>query len=127
MGRPEVVEQFVDDPDTFVVTYPRNCDSVAFYTGRSDLKQVRTKDVNQMIVDSHFRPRTVVLFTHNHSFAAFREALPPSLRVAEAVSLKRRESGLAVVDRLLGKSPWGLCDIAVLEPAKPPVARGSAE
>ncbi len=127
MGRPEVVEQFVDDPDTFVVTYPRNCDSVAFYTGRSDLKQVRTRDVNQMIVDSHFRPRTVVLFTHNHSFAAFREALPPSLRVAEAVSLKRRESGLAVVDRLLGKSPWGLCDIAVLEPAKPPVARGSAE
>jgi 4-amino-4-deoxy-L-arabinose transferase-like glycosyltransferase len=127
MGRPEMVGQFVDDPDTVVVTYPRNCDSVAFYTGRSDLRRVRTKDVNQMIVDSHFRPRTVVLFTHNHSLAAFREALPPSLRIAEAVSLKRPESGLAPVDKLLGKSPWGLCDIAVLEPAKPPVPRGSAE
>jgi hypothetical protein len=127
MGRPELVEGFVDDPDTIVVTYPRNCDSVAFYTGRSDLRRVRTKDVNQMIVDSHFRPRTVVLFTHNHSFAAFQEALPPSPRVAETVSLKRSESGLAPVDKLLGKSPWGLCDIAVLEPAKPRAARGSAE
>lgn len=127
MGRPELVEQFVDDPNTVVVTYPRNCDSVAFYTGRSDLRRVRTKDVNQMIVDSHFRPRTVVLFTHNHSFAAFQEALPPSLRVAEAASLKRQESGLTPVDKLLGKSPWGLCDIAVLEPAKPSVAKGSVE
>ncbi|HET6574495.1 MAG TPA: glycosyltransferase family 39 protein [Fimbriiglobus sp.] len=127
MGRPEVVERFVGDPNTVVVTYPRNCDSVAFYTGRSDLKQVRTKDVNQMIVDSHFRPRTVVLFTHSHSLAAFRAALPPSLRIAAVVSLKRKESGLSVLDKLLGKSPWGLCDIAVLEPAKPSVACGSAE
>jgi 4-amino-4-deoxy-L-arabinose transferase-like glycosyltransferase len=124
MGRPDLVGRFVDDPGTTVVTYPRNCDSVAFYTGRSDLRRVRTKDVNQMIVESHFRPRTVVLFTHDHSLAAFREALPPSVRVAEAVSLRREKSGLGPIDRLLGKSPWGLCDIAVLEPARLPAVSG---
>jgi 4-amino-4-deoxy-L-arabinose transferase-like glycosyltransferase len=116
MGRPELVGRFVADPGTVVVTYPRNCDSVAFYTGRSDLHKVRTKDVNQLIVDSHFRPRTVVLFTHAHSLDAFREALPPTVRVAEAVSLKRKTGALPLVDKLLGGSPWGLCDVAVLEP-----------
>jgi 4-amino-4-deoxy-L-arabinose transferase-like glycosyltransferase len=114
MGRPELVEKFVTDPNTVVVTYPRDCNSVAFYTGRSDLQTVRTKDVNQFIVDSHFRPRTVVLFTHAHSLASFREALPPTLRVTETVSLRRK--GKTFVDKLLGGSPWGLCDIAVLEP-----------
>ena len=39
---------YVGDPDTVVVTYPRNCDSVAFYTGRSDFDRVRSKDVNQL-------------------------------------------------------------------------------
>jgi 4-amino-4-deoxy-L-arabinose transferase-like glycosyltransferase len=114
MGRPELVERFVNDPNTVVVTYPRDCNSVAFYTGRSDLQTVRTKNVNQFIVDSHFRPRTVVLFTHAHSLASFREALPPTLRVTETVSLRRK--GKTLVDKLLGGSPWGLCDIAVLEP-----------
>jgi 4-amino-4-deoxy-L-arabinose transferase-like glycosyltransferase len=116
MGRPELVEKFVNDPNTVVVTYPRDCNSVAFYTGRGDLQKVRTKDVNQFIVDSHFRPRTVVLFTHAHSLASFREALPPTLRITEAVSLRRK--GKSLVDKLLGGSPWGLCDIAVLEPVK---------
>jgi 4-amino-4-deoxy-L-arabinose transferase-like glycosyltransferase len=118
MGRPEVVEKYVNDPDVVVVTYPRNCDSVAFYTDRSDLRKVRTKDVNQLIVDSHFRPRTVVLFTHRSSFEAFREALPPSVRVAEAVPVRREESGFRPLDKLVGSTPWGLCDVAVLEPVQ---------
>jgi 4-amino-4-deoxy-L-arabinose transferase-like glycosyltransferase len=116
MGRPELVERYVNDPETVVATYPRNCDSVAFYTGRSDLVRVRTKDQNQFFVDSHFRPRTVVLFTHDHSFVAFREALPKSLRVVEAADLRHRDAG--PLGKLVGKSPWGLCDIAVIEPVQ---------
>ena len=116
MGRPELVERFLADPDAVVVTYPRNIDSVAFYSGRANLKRIRTVELNQMFVDSHFRPRTVVLFTHEHSLSAFREALPPSLRITETVSLKRSTGLGATADKLAGKTPWGLCDIAVIEP-----------
>ena len=111
VGRPELVGRFVSDPGTAVLTYPRHVDSVAFYSGRADLRTVRTKDANQMLVDCHFRPRTVILFTHEHSFGAFREALPASLRVAEHVTLKRADG-----NKLVGATPWGLCDIAVIEP-----------
>jgi 4-amino-4-deoxy-L-arabinose transferase-like glycosyltransferase len=111
VGRPDLVGRFVSDPGTVVVTYPRHVDSVAFYTGRDDFRTVRTKDVNQMLVDCHFRARTVILFTHEHSFGAFREALPASLRVAEHVTLKRANG-----NKLVGATPWGLCDIAVIAP-----------
>ena len=123
LSRPERVLPYVSDPGTVVVTYPRNVDSVAFYTGRSDLRKVRSMDVNQMIVDSMGRPRTVVLFTHDHSLAAFRHALPPEVRVAEAVSVRDRKAK-GVLGWLTGGGAWGLCDIAVLEPV--PVARGAA-
>ena len=116
MGRPDLVAKYVSDPTATVVTYPRNVDSVAFYNGRADLKRVRSADVNQLLVDSHFRPKTVILFTHEHSFEAFRHALPPSLRVAEAVSLKRTTGYGKLADALVGATPWGLCDIAVIEP-----------
>jgi hypothetical protein len=111
VGRPELVSRFVSDPTTVVLTYPRHVDSVAFYSGRNDFKTVRTKDVNQMFVDCHFRPRTVILFTHEHSFESFREVLPGSLRIAEHVTLSRANGG-----KLVGATPWGLCDIAVIEP-----------
>jgi 4-amino-4-deoxy-L-arabinose transferase-like glycosyltransferase len=127
MGRPELIAKYAADPATTVVAYPRNCDSVAFYLDRHDLRAVRTKDVNQLIVDSHFRARTVVLFTHAHSFAAFRDALPPTLRVAEAISLKRKSSSLPFLDAIIGGGPWGLCDIAVLEPVRPAVSAGLTE
>ncbi|MGL6095418.1 MAG: ArnT family glycosyltransferase, partial [Fimbriiglobus sp.] len=118
VGRPELVAKFVTDPADVVLTYPRHVDSVAFYADRADLRTVRTKDVNRMLVDCHFRRRTVILFTHEHSFAAFRDALPASLRVAEHVSLRRSTGHGKLADRLVGATPWGLCDIAVIEPAK---------
>ncbi len=116
MGRPELVQKYVNDPNTVVMTYPRNLDSVAFYNDRSDLQKVRSKDVNQFICDCHFRPKTVVLFTHNHSYETFRDALPPALQVTEHVSFRRKDTKGALLDKLLGSSPWGLCDVAVLEP-----------
>jgi 4-amino-4-deoxy-L-arabinose transferase-like glycosyltransferase len=114
-GRPELVERFVDDPGTKVVCFPRNCDSLAFYADRADMRNVRTKDVNQMFVDCHHRPRTVILFTHRESFAGFKQTLPPSLGIVETVSL-RRKHGHALLDRLFGSTPWGLCDVAVVVP-----------
>jgi 4-amino-4-deoxy-L-arabinose transferase-like glycosyltransferase len=115
-GRPELVGRFVDDPETAVVCYPRNCDSLAFYAGRDDLRSVRTRDVNQLMVDCHHRPRTVVLFTHRDSLAGFRNTLPASLEIVETATLKRKY-GRGPLDRLFGSTPWGLCDVAVVVPA----------
>jgi len=114
-GRPDLVARFVTDRDTTVVCYPRHCDSLAFYTGRSDFDQVRTKDVNQLMVDCHHRPRTVILFTHSDSLAGFRNALPPSLEIVEETTLKRKY-GDRMMQKLLGSSPWGLCDVAIVTP-----------
>jgi 4-amino-4-deoxy-L-arabinose transferase-like glycosyltransferase len=115
-GRPDLVARFVTEPGT-VVSFPRNCDSLAFYAGRSDFDRVRTKDANQLIVDCHHRERTVILFTHRDALAGFRNTLPPSLEIAEAVSL-RRGTGVGLVDKLIGSTPWGLCDVAVVVPRR---------
>jgi hypothetical protein len=90
---------------------------VAFYAGRSDLRSVHTKDVNQLYVDCHHRPRTVILFTHHNSLAGFRDVMPPSLEIVETVTLKRKTGG-ALLDKLFGATPWGLCDVAVVVPRK---------
>jgi 4-amino-4-deoxy-L-arabinose transferase-like glycosyltransferase len=114
-GNPELVERFVDDPATAVVCFPRNCDSLAFYNDRADMRNVRTKSVNQLMVDCHHRPRTVILFTHRESLAGFKNTLPPSLKIVETVTLKRKGAG-SLLDKLAGSTPWGLCDIAVVVP-----------
>jgi hypothetical protein len=69
------------------------------------------------MVDCHHRPRTVVLFTHADSLAGFRNTLPPSLEIVETVSL-RRKYGRAILDKVFGSTPWGLCDVAVVAPRK---------
>lgn len=113
MGDPAIVSRFLNE--AAIVTYPRNCDSVAFYSGRADFQRVRSKEINDLMVAMHHRPRTVILFTHRHSWEAFRAALPPSLAIEESVSLKRNADGL--LGKLAGDSPWGLADIAVIRPA----------
>lgn len=113
-GEPELLQPYIMDPSTPVVTYPRGCDSVAFYSNRADFDRVRSKDINQLMVDMHHRPRTVILFTHRHSFDAFRQAIPDSLEIAEAVSLDRPTRTLW--QKLIGSTPWGLADVAVVVP-----------
>jgi 4-amino-4-deoxy-L-arabinose transferase-like glycosyltransferase len=115
MGRPELVERYCADPQTAVVCYPRNCDSVAFYTGRDDLHSARSKEVNSLVRDLLSRPRTVVLFTHRHSLEALKYAMPPDLRVNEVTSLRQPGTGARWLDLLAGDTPWGLCDVAVIE------------
>ncbi|HEV3437795.1 MAG TPA: glycosyltransferase family 39 protein, partial [Gemmata sp.] len=118
-GRPELVERFVDNPDTTVLCFPRNCDSLAFYKDRSDMHNIRTRDVNQMFVDCHHRPKTVILFTHYESLEGIRQILPPSLEIVETVTLKRK-NGNPILDKLFGSTPWGLCDVAVVVPKNLP-------
>ncbi len=115
-GRPDLVGRFVADRDTAVVCFPRNCDSLAFYSDRDDLRAVRTKDSNRLMVDCHHRPRTVVLFTHRDSLAGFRNTLPQSLEIVEVATLRRNYGGPAVLNKVFGATPWGLCDVAVVVP-----------
>jgi len=118
-GRPELVERYVNNPDTTVLCYPRNCDSLAFYKDRADMHSIHTRDVNQMFVDCHHRPKTVILFTHYDSLAGLKQILPPSLEITETITLKRKNEN-ALLDKLFGSTPWGLCDVAVVVPKQVP-------
>lgn len=114
-GRPELIVPLVADKNQTVVCLSRNCDSIAFYLDRCDLRSVRTRNINQLYVDCHFRPRTVILCTHSDALAGFRSQLPPSLTIVQTVSL-RRHYNHPLLDLLFGRTPWGLCDIAVVTP-----------
>jgi len=112
MREAAVVRAFCGDPAVAVVCYPRNCDSVGFYLGRDDLKSTRSKHVHLLIKDLLSRPRTVVLFTHRHSLEALRFALPKELKLTPVADFRRRDGWLP---KLIGETPWGLCDIGVVE------------
>jgi hypothetical protein len=115
MGRPELVAEYLGDPDQPVLCYPRSCDSVAFYLGRDDLHNVRSKEAQALVESLLERPRTVVLFTHRHSLDALRYVLPPALEVTRVTSMRRGVPGGALAEKLAGDTPWGLCDVAVIE------------
>jgi hypothetical protein len=102
--------------------YPRECNSAAFYLGRDDLQSTRSKFVHLLIADLLTRERTVVLFTHRHSYELLKESLPPELSVARAVSFRRKLPGPEWVTQLVGATPWGLCDLAVIRNSRPKVS-----
>jgi hypothetical protein len=121
MGGPEaVIRELGTDPAAVLRCYPRPCDSVAFYLGRDDLPNTRSKFVHLFVADLLSRPRTVVLLTHRHSLEALKFALPPELRITRAESFKQRLPGPAVLTKIVGDTPWGLCDLAVVENTAPP-------
>lgn len=110
----EVLTKWCGDPAVSIVCYPRNCDSVAFYLGRDDLRSTRSKHVHLLIQDLLSRPRTVVLFTHNHSLEAFRQAVPAQLRVTPVAQFRGAVDN-SFLKVFAGDTPWGLCDMAVVE------------
>lgn len=127
MSRPERVLALCADRSLPVVCYPRNCDSVAFYLGRSDLKAYRSKEIEELRYIVRTQPRTVILCTHRHSLQGLKQLLPPEVRIA-------REERLGLADdprvpawlraplaRLAGETALGLCDVAVIE--MPPLIR----
>src|SRR5262249_10894135 len=81
MGQAAIMASYCSDPQTPVICYPRNCDSVAFYLGRDDLRGFRSKQIDPLRVALQERQRSVVLFTHRHSLRAFRQALPPEVHM----------------------------------------------
>jgi 4-amino-4-deoxy-L-arabinose transferase-like glycosyltransferase len=128
MRRADAVRQFCGDPTLPVICYPRTCDSVAFYLGRADLRNFRSKEIDALRTFVRTRPRTVILCTHRHSLRGLKQFLPPEVRVVEEAHF-----GLASIPgvprgwmdlfaRLMGETALGLCDIAVVE-APPPYPR----
>ncbi len=128
MSRPEEALRLCGDPKASVVCYPRGCDSVAFYLGRSDLKVYRSKDIEELRRLVRVQPRTVILCTHRHSLKGLKELLPPEVRVTQELRMgladipgvpKGLMRPLAV---LMGETALGLADVAVVEmpaPARP--------
>jgi hypothetical protein len=121
MSRPAEVLALCADRNTPVVCYPRNCDSIAFYLGRSDLRSYRSKEIEDIRTLVRIQPRTVILCTHRHSLHALKELLPPEVRI-----VYERRMGLADIPgvppslmkplaKLMGETALGLSDLAVVE------------
>jgi hypothetical protein len=105
-------------PEQVVICFPRSCDSVSFYLNRSDLRTTRSKNSQELVDMLYERPRTVVLFTHRHSLDALKYVLPRDLKIAEVISFRRKNDMGDWLDVLSGETPWGLCDLVVVENLK---------
>ena len=115
MGPPVIAEKLHAASGESIYCFPRNVDSVAFYTGRDDLRSMRSKQSQELIETLMKHDRAVVLFTHRHSLESFKAVLPPQLMVAEATPAKHRGTGANFLDKIVGDGPWGLCDVAVIQ------------
>jgi len=115
MGIPEIASKLHDAKEEPMYCFPRNVDSVAFYTDRDDLKSCRTKVSQELVEELILRDRSVVLFTHRHSLETFKQVLPPQLKVTESTAVKHGGTGAKILDDLVGDGPWGLCHVAVIE------------
>jgi hypothetical protein len=90
MSHAAEVKHFCGDAKIPVVCYPRNCDSVAFYLGRDDLKSFRSKETHLLVRFLKEQPPTVVLFTHRHSLKGLQQAMEtmaPELQITNVVPL----------------------------------------
>jgi len=90
MSQAAEVERLCGDADTPVVCYPRNCDSVAFYLKRDDLRSYRSKETHLLVGFLQSQPRTVVLFSHRHSLKGLEQALEsmsPNLHMSQITPL----------------------------------------
>jgi 4-amino-4-deoxy-L-arabinose transferase-like glycosyltransferase len=110
------------DPNVSVVCYPRNCDSVAFFLGRDDLRAYRSKDIEDLRALVRSQPRTIILCTHRHALRGLKQLLPPDTPIIESVHHGLGsipgvpKSAMRVLVKLMGETALGLCDVAVVEP-----------
>lgn len=118
MHEAEIVTRICGDKTIPIVAFPRNCDSVAFYLQRDDINATRSKHVNSLIDELMSQPRTIVLFTHRHSFDALTHALPKQLRLTRAADFRKTDLPGPIAS-VIGNVPWGLCDLGVVERVSP--------
>jgi hypothetical protein len=95
---------------------------VSFYLHRDDLRNYRSKEIEDLRTLVRKNPRTVVLCTHRHSLKGLKELLPPEVCVVESVHVELAAMP-GVPDRLMkplakmmGETALGLCDVAVIGP-----------
>jgi hypothetical protein len=122
VNRPDDLVRLCGDRNVTVVCYPRSCDSAAYFLARDDLREYRSKDIEELRELVRDRPRTVILCTHRHALRGLQQLLPPDRPVVESVHHnlgpipgvpKGIMRGLA---KLMGETALGLCDVAVVEP-----------
>jgi 4-amino-4-deoxy-L-arabinose transferase-like glycosyltransferase len=108
-SRPADVVRLAGDRSVPVVCYPRNCDSAAFYLGRNDFLNYRSKETPELIQFLMGQGRTVILFTHRHSMQTLRQVLPPGeLAMTDETPLyDSARAGLEGLKYLWSKSPLG--------------------
>jgi 4-amino-4-deoxy-L-arabinose transferase-like glycosyltransferase len=115
------VARLCDDPEATVVCYPRPCDTVAFTLNRDDLRNYRSKDIEELRALVREKPRVVILCTHRHSLQGLKQLLPPEVRVTEAVHVGLGKVPLVPeryskhAEHWLGETALGLSDVAVVE------------
>jgi hypothetical protein len=113
------------DPRDTVVCYPRPADSVAFYLRRDDLRNYRSKDIEDLRTLVRDRPRTVILCTHRSSLTGLRQLLPPEVGVSQALHLGLADlpgvprRSMKPLKKALGETALGLSDVAVVERGAP--------
>lgn len=119
LGKPQETLASCKDAETPLVCYPRNCDSVAFYLGRADVRSFRSKFTASLVDFLAQHPRTVVLFTHRHSLDTLRPCLPAQMRLTGETSLCLGDSWVnrifAGIRRWAGETREELYHVAVAE------------
>jgi 4-amino-4-deoxy-L-arabinose transferase-like glycosyltransferase len=122
VDRPADLIRLCSDPNVTVVCYPRNCDSVAFFLGRDDLRAYRSKDIEELRKLVRSQPRTIILCTHRHALRGLKQLLPLDTPIIESVHHGLGpipgvpKSMMQVLAKLMGETALGLCDVAVVEP-----------
>jgi hypothetical protein len=121
LARVPELQCYFQEPETPILCYPSDCDSVSFYVERDDLRSYRSKETHLLVGFMQKHARSVVVFTHRHALEGLRHALTPDLRLVEEKHFGlRRVSFLPdalaqTLTWLMGETSLGLCDVAVVE------------
>jgi hypothetical protein len=122
LGHDGAVARLCRDRTVPVVCFPRDCNAISFYLGRSDVRSYRSKDIEDLRDLVRREPRVVVLCTHRNSLEGLEQLLPPEVQVTERVHLGLPDikglprSWMKPLKQLLGRTALGLGDVAVVRP-----------
>jgi 4-amino-4-deoxy-L-arabinose transferase-like glycosyltransferase len=129
MGRDGEVARLCGDRNVVVVCYPRDCNAVPFYLGRSDVRSYPTNEIDTpwgLRALVRREPRVVVLCTHRNSFEGLTQLLPPEVGIVEHVHCGLPDipgvppRWMKPLKKWLGQTALGLGDVAVVQPRREP-------